>query len=95
MPYKYAYAEKESLRTKFAVEHDGRMRLVQNSHVPLMNDGRVLFFISEPENDPNRKSRYPVTFTYAYDVMPDPNQRPSTAADEKEIDAMMDELLQP
>lgn len=95
VPYKYAYAEKESLRTKFAVEHDGRMRLVQNSHVPLMNDGRVLFFISETENDPNRKSRYPVTFTYAYDVMPDPNQRPSTAADEKEIDAMMDELLQP
>lgn len=92
VPYKYAYAEKESLRTKFAVEHNGRMRLVQNSNVPLINDGRVLFFISETETDPNRKSRYPVTFTYAYDVMPDPDQRPSTDDDEKEIDAMMDAL---
>lgn len=92
VPYKYAYAEKESLRTKFAVERDGRMRLVQNSTVPLMNDGRVLFFISETENDPNRKSRYPVTFTYAYDVMPDPNRAASDQTIE-EIDAQIDEML--
>ena len=68
------------------------MRIVQNSNVPLINDGRVLFFISETETDPNRKSRYPVTFTYAYDVMPDPDQRPSTDDEEKEIEAMMDAL---
>lgn len=69
VPYTYEYAKKESLRTKFAVEQNGRLRLVQNSHVPLMNQGRVLFFISKTASDSKRKARYPVSFTYAYDSM--------------------------
>lgn len=92
VPYKYAYAEKESLRTKLAVEHAGRMRLVQNSHVPLINDGRVLFFIRETKPVPNRNLRYPVSFIYAYDMMPDPNLAPPDLTIE-EIDAQLDEML--
>lgn len=69
VPYEYAYAKKESLRTKFAVEQNGRMRLVQNGYVPVVNNGRVLFFIRENTAKSNRQTRDPVTFTYAYDVM--------------------------
>jgi len=89
--YQYSYAENESLRTRFAVEHDGRMRLVQNGFVPLINEGRVLFFISEKDVSSDRPTRNPVEFTYAYDIMPNPDQRPA-ADNEKEIEAMMDEL---
>jgi hypothetical protein len=90
--YQYGYADKESLRTKFAVEHNGRMRLVQNGFVPLINEGRVLFFISEKNVSSDRPKRSPVEFTYAYDIMPDPNQLPVSDDEEKEIEAMMNEL---
>lgn len=78
MPYQYVYAEKEALRTKFAVEQNGRMRLVQNGFVPLVNNGRVLFFIRENTAKSNRQSRDPVTFTYAYDVMSSRSVQPLT-----------------
>lgn len=75
VPYEYAYAKKESLRTKFAVEQNGRMRLVQNGYVPVVNNGRVLFFIRENTAKSNRQTRDPVTFTYAYDVMSSRNKK--------------------
>ena len=78
VPYQYVYAEKEALRTKFAVEQNGRMRLVQNGFVPLVNNGRVLFFIRENTAKSNRQSRDPVTFTYAYDVMSSRSVQPLT-----------------
>jgi hypothetical protein len=67
VPYQYAYEEHESLRTRFAVEQDGRMRIVQNGFVPLVHNGRVLFFIRENTVQSNRESRYPVSFSYAFD----------------------------
>lgn len=81
VPYQYVYAEKEAIRTKFAVEQDGRMRLVQNGFVPLVHNGRVLFFIRENTAKSNRQTRDPVSFTYAYDVMSDRSAQPSTDSD--------------
>jgi len=81
VPYEYAYAKKESLRTKFAVEQNGRMRLVQNGFVPVVNNGRVLFFIRENTAKSNRQTRDPVTFTYAYDVMSSRLVQPRTDRD--------------
>tara|TARA_B110000093_G_scaffold44812_1_gene47874 strand:- start:82 stop:879 length:798 start_codon:yes stop_codon:yes gene_type:complete len=71
--YKYVYAEKEALTTKFAVQYEGRMKLVQNGFIPLMNEGRILFFISDKAEKTGRAGESPVSFTYAYDVLPDPS----------------------
>jgi len=71
--YKYAYAEKEALTTKFAVQYKGRMKLVQNGFIPLMNEGRILFFISDKTDRTGRAGESPVSFTYAYDTLPDPS----------------------
>ena len=71
--YKYIYAEKEALTTKFAVQHEKRMKLVQNGFIPLMNEGRILFFISDKANKTGRAGESPVSFTFAYDVLPDPS----------------------
>jgi|GEM_PF-2690639 len=71
--YKYVYAEKEALTTKFAVQYEGRMKLVQNGFIPLMNEGRILFFISDKADRTGRAGESPVSFTFAYDVLPDPS----------------------
>lgn len=84
VPYQYVYAEHEALRTKLAVEQNGRMRLVQNGYVPIVNDGRVLFFIRENTAKSNQQSREPVTFSYAYDVMSSRSVQSSTDEDSTE-----------
>ena len=81
VPYQYVYAEKEAFRTKFAVEQNGRMRLVQNSFVPLVHNGRVLFFIRDNPANLERQTPDPVIFTYAYDVMSDRSAPPSRDSD--------------
>ena len=49
------------------------MKLVQNGFIPLMNEGRILFFISDKAEKTGRAGESPVSFTYAYDVLPDPS----------------------
>ncbi|MFT6235014.1 MAG: hypothetical protein ACJAU9_000083 [Lentimonas sp.] len=71
--YEYIYAEKEALTTKFAVQTEKRMKLVQNGFIPLINEGRILFFISDKVNKTGRGGESPVSFTFAYDVLPDPS----------------------
>lgn len=80
--YQYVYAQKESVRTKFAIEHDGRLRLVQNGFIPIQDKGRVLFFITRKALEEGASSRRSVKFTYAYDVMPDPDRAPPPEIDE-------------
>jgi hypothetical protein len=90
--YKYVYAEKEALTTKFAVQHEQRMKLVQNGFIPLMNEGRILFFISDKANRTGRAGESPVSFTFAYDVLPDPSAPVRTI---EEPDISMRDILQP
>ena len=49
------------------------MKLVQNGFIPLMNEGRILFFISDKTDRTGRAGESPVSFTYAYDTLPDPS----------------------
>ena len=91
--YKYVYAEKEALTTKFAVQYEGRMKLVQNGFIPLMNEGRILFFISDKADKTGRAGESPVSFTYAYDVLPDPSA-PARNLDDSDV-PMPDMLLEP
>jgi hypothetical protein len=69
MRYNYVYAQKESIKTKLAIEHNGRPQLLMNGFIPIQEDGRVLFLIL-PAGMTNEPSAHNLlSFKYACDLM--------------------------
>jgi len=68
IPYRYESMEKEALKTRFAVQTEEGWDLVQNGFVPIIPEGRILFFISEDMANPTSRRLRPVRFTYVFEV---------------------------